>query len=202
MERLVAYAWPGNIRELENVIERAVILSPGPDLDVVAEALPTPVEREEDRDRAAQTDEALAGPSFGPFTPDNDANPRGKSTAPTLSRSFSVQVGRSTAPMARHAFSSCIPALCAAGSKSSASGAAPAVFRRSAKYRRFVRRSAGAPRQSNSCDWKPEPLGWHPTNQSPNDEVELARAPAGVQRREHYSVRTEHNAINRQRPHV
>ena len=57
MERLVAYAWPGNIRELENVIERAVILSPGPDLDVVAEALPTPVEREEDRDRAAQTDE-------------------------------------------------------------------------------------------------------------------------------------------------
>ena len=58
MERLVAYAWPGNIRELENVIERAVILSPGPDLDVVAEALPTPVEREDDRDRAAQTDEA------------------------------------------------------------------------------------------------------------------------------------------------
>jgi transcriptional regulator with GAF, ATPase, and Fis domain len=58
MERLVAYSWPGNIRELENVIERAVILSPGPDLDVVAEALPTPLEREEDRDRAAQTDEA------------------------------------------------------------------------------------------------------------------------------------------------
>ncbi len=27
LERLVAYAWPGNIRELENVIERAVIVS-------------------------------------------------------------------------------------------------------------------------------------------------------------------------------
>ena len=34
MEALVQYSWPGNIRELENVIERAVILSPGPALDV------------------------------------------------------------------------------------------------------------------------------------------------------------------------
>jgi PAS domain S-box-containing protein len=32
MQRLIAYSWPGNIRELENVIERALILSPGPDL--------------------------------------------------------------------------------------------------------------------------------------------------------------------------
>jgi formate hydrogenlyase transcriptional activator len=29
MEGLIRYTWPGNIRELENVIERAVILSPG-----------------------------------------------------------------------------------------------------------------------------------------------------------------------------
>jgi formate hydrogenlyase transcriptional activator len=29
MEALTQYGWPGNIRELENVIERAVILSPG-----------------------------------------------------------------------------------------------------------------------------------------------------------------------------
>jgi formate hydrogenlyase transcriptional activator len=28
------YPWPGNIRELQNVIERAVILSPGPVLQV------------------------------------------------------------------------------------------------------------------------------------------------------------------------
>jgi formate hydrogenlyase transcriptional activator len=34
MDALVQYSWPGNIRELENVIERAVILSPGPALDV------------------------------------------------------------------------------------------------------------------------------------------------------------------------
>jgi formate hydrogenlyase transcriptional activator len=30
MEGLIQHRWPGNIRELENVIERAVILSPGP----------------------------------------------------------------------------------------------------------------------------------------------------------------------------
>jgi transcriptional regulator with GAF, ATPase, and Fis domain len=30
MDRLVRYDWPGNIRELRNVLERAVILSPGP----------------------------------------------------------------------------------------------------------------------------------------------------------------------------
>jgi len=59
MERLVAYPWPGNIRELENVIERAVILSPGPDLEVAAEALPAPLERADDSERALQADELL-----------------------------------------------------------------------------------------------------------------------------------------------
>ncbi|MBV8611239.1 MAG: sigma 54-interacting transcriptional regulator [Singulisphaera sp.] len=34
MEALVRYPWPGNIRELQNVLERAVILSPGPSLQV------------------------------------------------------------------------------------------------------------------------------------------------------------------------
>ena len=34
LDALVQYSWPGNIRELENVIERAVILSPGLELHV------------------------------------------------------------------------------------------------------------------------------------------------------------------------
>jgi formate hydrogenlyase transcriptional activator len=34
LDALVQYPWPGNIRELENVIERAVILSPGPELHI------------------------------------------------------------------------------------------------------------------------------------------------------------------------
>src|SRR5262249_42694946 len=34
MERLSRYSWPGNIRELENVLERAVILSNGPMLNI------------------------------------------------------------------------------------------------------------------------------------------------------------------------
>jgi formate hydrogenlyase transcriptional activator len=36
MVRLEQYDWPGNIRELEHLIERAVILSPGPELRVPA----------------------------------------------------------------------------------------------------------------------------------------------------------------------
>ena len=34
MEMLQAYGWPGNIRQLENVVERAVLLSRGPRLSV------------------------------------------------------------------------------------------------------------------------------------------------------------------------
>jgi len=39
MEHLVRYPWPGNIRELQNLIERAVIMSPGPVLNVPLEVL-------------------------------------------------------------------------------------------------------------------------------------------------------------------
>jgi len=39
MSRLCAYSWPGNIRELQNVIERAVVLSKGPVLKVEGSSL-------------------------------------------------------------------------------------------------------------------------------------------------------------------
>ena len=42
MDRLLAYPWPGNIRELENILERAVILATGPTLDLDPDTLAAP----------------------------------------------------------------------------------------------------------------------------------------------------------------
>jgi len=39
MQAVIRYPWPGNIRELEHLIERAVILSPGPELRIPSSAL-------------------------------------------------------------------------------------------------------------------------------------------------------------------
>ncbi len=39
LQSLVAHDWPGNVRQLQNVIERAVIMSPGPELDSAQLAL-------------------------------------------------------------------------------------------------------------------------------------------------------------------
>jgi formate hydrogenlyase transcriptional activator len=55
MERLMAYGWPGNIRELQNVIERAVILAPGGVLELdddVFRAAPVGVDAATARDVA------------------------------------------------------------------------------------------------------------------------------------------------------
>jgi transcriptional regulator with GAF, ATPase, and Fis domain len=40
MARLERYAWPGNIRELQNVLERACVLSPGPVVEILEELHP------------------------------------------------------------------------------------------------------------------------------------------------------------------
>jgi DNA-binding NtrC family response regulator len=43
MRVLQGYPWPGNVRELANTIERLLILSPGPTIDV--DDLPNPSRR-------------------------------------------------------------------------------------------------------------------------------------------------------------
>jgi formate hydrogenlyase transcriptional activator len=74
LDLLVSYPWPGNIRELENLIERAVIVSPGPVLRVPVSELKHPSEplgenltlRAAERDHILRALEAtnwvLAGP--------------------------------------------------------------------------------------------------------------------------------------------
>ena len=47
MARLERYAWPGNIRELQNVIERACVLSAGPVVEIVDELRPISVRESE-----------------------------------------------------------------------------------------------------------------------------------------------------------
>lgn len=42
-EALRAYAWPGNIRELENIVQRAMIMTPGDEVDAAALRIPLPL---------------------------------------------------------------------------------------------------------------------------------------------------------------
>jgi formate hydrogenlyase transcriptional activator len=55
MNALLQYPWPGNIRELSNVIERAVILSPGPELRIAPADLKAPTEADAESLGAAGT---------------------------------------------------------------------------------------------------------------------------------------------------
>ena len=51
VDALIRYRWPGNIRELENVIERAVILSPGPVLQLSPRDLKSRITAGQNADR-------------------------------------------------------------------------------------------------------------------------------------------------------
>jgi formate hydrogenlyase transcriptional activator len=57
MDALSRYSWPGNIRELENVIERAMILSSGPILRVSQQDLKTRVAPGHNADRMQTLEE-------------------------------------------------------------------------------------------------------------------------------------------------
>ena len=52
MRRLTTYSWPGNIRELQNVIERAILLSPGDTLTLAPDFGPVPGIRSSRREEA------------------------------------------------------------------------------------------------------------------------------------------------------
>ena len=65
MERMSRYSWPGNIRELENVLERAIILSNGPTLQIDPEVFAAA----KDRPVAAETPFELAAESARPSEP-------------------------------------------------------------------------------------------------------------------------------------
>jgi transcriptional regulator with PAS, ATPase and Fis domain len=52
----VRYPWPGNVREFQNVIERAVNLSPGPSLQVPAGDLQPAVTPAQAPDAAADAE--------------------------------------------------------------------------------------------------------------------------------------------------
>src|SRR5437667_141923 len=63
LNRLMAYPWPGNIRELQNVIERAVVLSSGPSLELGSELLPASAPLDADGARARPESASPAPPA-------------------------------------------------------------------------------------------------------------------------------------------
>ena len=60
MDLLVDYSWPGNIRELQNVIERGVVLSKSPVLKLGADLLPIETSHNVADDEVAEKPESAA----------------------------------------------------------------------------------------------------------------------------------------------
>jgi formate hydrogenlyase transcriptional activator len=70
MEALVRYPWPGNIRELQNVIERAAILSPGASLHVPLGDLEIRDQRSEVEGPGSEVGGEKPAADAGPLTSD------------------------------------------------------------------------------------------------------------------------------------
>jgi transcriptional regulator with GAF, ATPase, and Fis domain len=65
MARLTSYDWPGNIRELQNVIERAVLVSPGDTLVLAPGFGPTPGD-------TMRADRAVSAPASAGDSPNGE----------------------------------------------------------------------------------------------------------------------------------
>ena len=81
MQRLAGYSWPGNIRELQNVIERGILLSPGDTLLLAPDFGPAP---ETDPGRHEATQSKPQNPNSENRTGENHRAPKvagGKSGA-------------------------------------------------------------------------------------------------------------------------
>jgi PAS domain S-box-containing protein len=78
MQQLQEYPWPGNIRELENVLERAVILAAGPMLDIAPGLLP----KGKDEGRRMKDEEERSSDSSFILHPSSLVSPPGQPLAP------------------------------------------------------------------------------------------------------------------------
>ncbi len=87
----MAYDWPGNIRELENVIERAVVLADGPALTI--DDLPPDV-RQPGRRRLRPRIAVAAGPLDGDNVAAGSSVAPGSTSSPARSQTRADRVDR------------------------------------------------------------------------------------------------------------
>ena len=67
MERLLAYPWPGNIRELENVLERAIILANSATLEIEPQMLSLQPNDDDEQSQSSTSDRS-SGNRSSPFS--------------------------------------------------------------------------------------------------------------------------------------